>query len=191
MLILIEFTFYELSHGIQLCFLGRRNSQCYSGLGLEDGSIKNEWVSANTNNSGNLAPEAGRLNNPNGAWCYTSFVYYEKIIFNVDLGEVRLVSGFQSQGPPTSVHPEHYMSYVGLRVRLSIDGVNWHYCCRDDTVINYQQGQTLWEAKKLISIFRLADFTPTMKQLRLTRLPPTASTFSSRPDTSGSSRFRI
>ncbi len=48
----------------------------------------------------------------------------------VDLGSVRLLSGFQSQGPPASLHGPDYLRYVGLRVRLSRDGRAWRDCCR-------------------------------------------------------------
>ncbi len=39
------------------------------------------------------------------------------------------ISGFQSQGPPTSKHPVEYLRYVGLEVQYSEDGKNWFYCC--------------------------------------------------------------
>ena len=39
------------------------------------------------------------------------------------------MSGFQSQGPPKSLHPKEYLRYVGLEVELSIDGIKWEPCC--------------------------------------------------------------
>ena len=53
------------------------------------------------------------------------------VSFTVDLGEVALVSGFQSQGPPRSKHGADYLRYVGLRVLLSDDGRQWRGCCQD------------------------------------------------------------
>ena len=40
-----------------------------------------------------------------------------------------LVSGFQSQGPPPSLHPAAYMRYISLAVQTSRDGQDWADCC--------------------------------------------------------------
>lgn len=43
--------------------------------------------------------------------------------------QVRLVSGFESQGPPSSKHTAEYLRYVGLEVEFSHDGQQWKKCC--------------------------------------------------------------
>ena len=75
----------------------------------------------------------GRLNNPNSAWCfhYDRFIG-QKAYFLVDLGSVQLVSGFQSQGPPQSLHPKEYLRYVGLEIEHSLDGNKWEKCCDEE-----------------------------------------------------------
>ena len=49
----------------------------------------------------------------------------------VDFGSIQLVSGFQSQGPPKSLHPKEYLRYVGLEIEHSLDGIKWEHCCDD------------------------------------------------------------
>ena len=72
----------------------------------------------------------GRLNNKDSAWCF----HYEKFVgqkafFTVDLEDIHLISGFQSQGPPQKLHPKEYLRYVGLDIELSLDGITWEPCC--------------------------------------------------------------
>ena len=65
----------------------------------------------------------------------------------VDLGEARLVSGIQSQGPPLPLHNAAYMRYIrcsghsqhcstfplcSLSVSLSLDSRLWTDCCSED-----------------------------------------------------------
>ena len=70
------------------------------------------------------------MNNKDSAWCF----HYEKFagqkaFFTVDLEDIHLISGFQSQGPPQKLHPKEYLRYVGLDVEISIDGKSWEPCC--------------------------------------------------------------
>ncbi|XP_059099111.1 uncharacterized protein LOC131893169 isoform X1 [Tigriopus californicus] len=104
------------------------DSKCYFGLGLESGSITNDQITASANTS---SPTSGRLNHDHGAWCFRSSDSIDEVFFSVDLGQVRLISGFQSQGPPQSKHGVEYLRYVGLRVALSLDGSSWRDCCGD------------------------------------------------------------
>eukprot|EP00095_Tigriopus_kingsejongensis_P002761 maker-scaffold1543_size36305-snap-gene-0.6 protein:Tk02761 transcript:maker-scaffold1543_size36305-snap-gene-0.6-mRNA-1 annotation:"predicted protein" len=77
------------------------------------------------------SPTSGRLNQDADAWCFRSSSSADEVFFSVDLGEVHLISGFQSQGPPQSKHGLEYLRYVGLRVALSVDGAQWWDCCGD------------------------------------------------------------
>ncbi len=79
------------------------------------------------------SPSEGRLNNAYDAWCflYRDVSKTRAVALTVDLGAVRLVSGFQSQGPPTAKHGADYLRYVGLSVYLSQDGAEWKDCCGD------------------------------------------------------------
>lgn len=104
------------------------DSKCYFGLGLESGRIADDQITASINTS---SPTSGRLNHGHGAWCFKSSDTIDEVFFSVDLGEVQLISGFQSQGPPQSKHGVEYLRYVGLRVALSLDGSTWRDCCGD------------------------------------------------------------
>ena len=57
----------------------------------------------------------------------------EKSIFwGVDLVGQHLLSGLQSQGPPTTLHGVDYMGYIGFSVQVSSDGRTWEDCCSQD-----------------------------------------------------------
>ena len=102
------------------------------GLGLENGAIRDSQIRSSLSESN---PSSGRLHHPSSSWC---FLYSQvqkdgkEAYLEVDLERETLVSGFQTQGPPESLHGANYMRYISLRVLLSLDGVTWEDCCSSD-----------------------------------------------------------
>ena len=109
----------------------KETSHAYAQLNLmlsltvfRDTHVRSHFSSASENTT---SASFGRLNNPDDAWCflYERVSATDRVSFTVDLGSPHLVSGFQSQGPPRNRHGEDYLRYVGLKVRLSMDGIRW------------------------------------------------------------------
>ncbi|CAB4064496.1 unnamed protein product [Lepeophtheirus salmonis] len=78
---------------------------CSTGLGLENGSITSSQIKVTPHTT---TPE-----------------HESRVEFQVDLEQIRLISGFQSQGPPESHYSKEYTRYVGLGIDLSLDGIYW------------------------------------------------------------------
>ena len=111
-----------------------RGEGCSAPLGLQSGLIPD---SALTSSLAASSPEHARLHHPASAWC---FLYSEvksrgrgDVLLEIDLGQPRLVSGFQSQGPPEALHPPDYMRYISLGLEVSTEAGQWADCCSGDT----------------------------------------------------------
>jgi len=112
----------------------QEEDNCARGLGLASGVIPDSAISATANWT--RSPVGARLDNPDAAWCFRSGLFGQ-VSLKIDLGSLHLVSGLLSQGPPESVYGEDYLHYVGLRIRLSVDGSNWRDCCGGESQIFY------------------------------------------------------
>ena len=77
------------------------------------------------------SPGAARLHHPSSAWCFSSSALEaageETAVLEILLPSATLVSGVQSQGPPTALHAASYMRYISLTVEVWRDG--WRDCC--------------------------------------------------------------
>ena len=90
---------------------------------------------------GGSHPQAGRLNHQSDSWCFSSRSLEESgrqvAEWEVSLPGPVLLSGLQSQGPPSALFPKSYMRYIAFTVDVwqpaegSSDG-QWHDCCSDD-----------------------------------------------------------
>ena len=99
---------------------------------MESGIILDYQISSSLPDS---TPQNGRLHHPSSAWCFLYSKVHgsqDDVFFQVDLGSPRLVSGFQSQGPPSTLHDKDYMRYISLTVEISTDSLVWGDCCSQD-----------------------------------------------------------
>ena len=112
--------------------LSSSGSGCDAPLGLQSGLITDDQLSSSLHDSN---PEHARLHHPVSAWCflYSSVKQAgDDVFLEVDLGQPSLVSGFQSQGPPETLHGVKYMRYISLGVDVSLDREEWQDCCSQD-----------------------------------------------------------
>ena len=112
-------------------------SGCDGPLGLQSGAIPDHQISSSVANSN---PEQGRLQQNNSAWC---FLYSEvqqsggDVYLEVDLGRPQLLSGLQTQGPPSALYGPEYMRYISLVVEVSLDSLDWADCCSEEAATNF------------------------------------------------------
>ena len=94
-----------------------------------------------TSSVGGSHPEAARLNHQSNSWCFSSRALEESnkqaAELEISLPGPVLLSGIQSQGPPSVLFPKRYMRYIAFTVDVwqpeEGSGVGrWHDCCSDD-----------------------------------------------------------
>ena len=124
---------YVNNQHLLFCFITVSPSHsCGQDLGLQSGLILDSQISSSLPDSN---PHNGRLNHPLSAWCFLYSKVHgsqDDVFYEIDLGSSRLVSGFQSQGPPSSLHDKDYMRYISLTVEISMDYLVWADCCSQD-----------------------------------------------------------
>ena len=110
---------------------------CDVGLGLKTSKISDSQITSSLLASN---PQHGRLDHPTSAWCFEWAKVQdtgEDIYLEIDLGDTRLVSGFQSQGPPGALHSLEYISYISLSMEVSMEREAWSDCCSESDATTY------------------------------------------------------
>ena len=82
------------------------------GLGY-GGSLASSSISSSLTASSR--PQDSRLNHPTSAWCFSSHAVEKEGLeaeLVISLPKPTLLSGLQSQGPPSSLYPSDYMRYI-------------------------------------------------------------------------------
>nr|XP_053638622.1 epithelial discoidin domain-containing receptor 1-like [Cherax quadricarinatus] len=108
-----------------------QSNKCDAALGLADGTIPDSSFTSSVSNS---TPEEARLDG-NGSWCFLMPLDPRKeVTITIDLGENRLVSGVQTQGPPLSLYNKTYYYHIGFKLLSSTnaDAEEWVTCCDRD-----------------------------------------------------------
>ena len=113
---------------------------CTAPLGLESGSIPDSSLTSSLPSS---SPQHGRLHHPSSAWCFSSSQMsqagQEDVTLEILLARPSLLSGVQSQGPPSALHDEDYMRYISFTVEV------WHDEGWEDHAEGWEDHDEGWE----------------------------------------------
>ncbi|XP_071515219.1 uncharacterized protein [Panulirus ornatus] len=107
--------------------LSDNGMNCDAPLGLADRRIPDSSIRSTVEGS---TPGDARLNGE-GAWCFKvpDDPTIKKVSITIDLGEAKLVSGVQTQGPPANMYDADYNYYVSFSVLTTRDD-EWETCCK-------------------------------------------------------------
>ncbi|KAI8516201.1 hypothetical protein Bbelb_070140, partial [Branchiostoma belcheri] len=106
------------------------NEPCREPMGLENGLIKPDQITASSHLDDQHRPEDVVLNNPTGAW--RPVTNDQTQYLQVDLGELTHVTGFITQGEPETTN--YVTTYY---ITFSTDGVNFVPYTDDGKVVTF------------------------------------------------------
>ncbi|XP_058889912.1 macrophage mannose receptor 1-like [Acipenser ruthenus] len=141
----------EVSKYLEVVYSCEQNV-CVRGLGMEDGNITNGHLSASSSSS-NHGPDHARLNG-NSCWMPSSAA---NSWIQVNLGEVKKVTGVVLQGCPTD---DHWVK--SYKVQISADGSTW---------TNYQDTEFTGNTDRNTAVTHLFGQPPVVQHIRI--LPQT------------------